>query len=873
MIGLVLVSHSKTLASGIRELILEIAGPDFPVAIASGTGKDHNEPGTDAVYIAEILRPFVEGDGAVVLMDLGSAVLSAEMAIELLEPDVPGCREKVRLSAAPLVEGAIAAAVEAQASGSFNSVCREAQRALAPKQAQLHDGNAGVPPASVVNPLGLRSVSTPESEIPTLPATTREIVLTIENEHGLHARPAAALVRALSSFSSLVEISNLSRRMTGPGQDAVTARSLTSLILLQVRQGDRVRVRASGADAEAALAEVARLAVARFGENGLIGSRSSLNRAAEIPTVRESEPPREVASGSRVIQGTPASDGVAIGRLLLMDSCRPEASATGEEHPRDRAAEFSRLIEAMRKAEQRLRQRGARAGDEQTEIERILEAQVSVLSDPAVLERAKTLVERRGSSAAGGWQEITNDLAASYQALDDAYLRERAADIRDIGRLVLQELAGALPAGSIRPDPPAILFVRELLPSEAAACDPDGVLGVIASEGSAVTHSAIMLRSAGIPVVAGISMSRLTQSAGEFIGLDGSTGEVWIEPSDAIRAKLADRRREWQAQRYTAEVLANEPCVTLDGQRIEVVANVASVAEARLAARNGAEGIGVLRTELLFLARSEAPPEVEQEQALRALLAPIPPDHPVVVRALDAGADKPLPFLPQPDEQNPYLGVRGIRLLLQHEDFFLAHLRAILVAGAGRNLWVMFPMVTETQEIERARRLLDRAHLRLEESRKQHAWPVKVGAMIEVPSAALLADQLAGAVDFLSIGTNDLTQYTLGAERGNVALSAFQDALHPAVLRLIVPVVEAAAKPRCHVAVCGDAASDPVAAVVFFGLGIRSLSVRPNQVQAIKKCFRGLRGSDLLELGRKALDGRNAAQVRALAAEYLKSRQ
>jgi phosphocarrier protein FPr len=344
---------------------------------------------------------------------------------------------------------------------------------------------------------------------------------------------------------------------------------------------------------------------------------------------------------------------------------------------------------------------------------------------------------------------------------------------------------------------------------------------------------------------------------------------VWLEPGKEILANLEVRKQEWRRRRKAAETLAARSCVTRDGARMEVLANVGNAADAVVAARHGAEGVGVLRSEMLFLSRREPPTEAEQEEALRAIFTPLPPARPIVVRTLDAGADKPLPFLPQPEEHNPHLGVRGIRLLLQHPTFFLTHLRAVLSAGAGRDLGVMFPMVSELHEVDRACALLAEAHAQLKAQGKPHAWPVRVGAMVEVPAAALLAERLADRAEFLSIGTNDLTQYVLAAERGNTSLSDFQDALHPAVLRLVKTVIEGARKRERHVSVCGDAASDPAAAAVFCGLGIRSLSVRPNQVPEIKARFGQLQASELAGIAAQALEARNAAEVRALAEQFL----
>lgn len=846
MVGLVLVSHSKRLATGIKELVCETAGQDFPIEVAAGAGENHQHPGTDAVHISEVLQQFIEGDGAVVLMDLGSAILSTEMAVEILEQMSGPCREKIRLCSAPLVEGAIAAAVKARAGANLDEVCREARGALIPKEEQLHAREIG---------------TADDACVPANSQPARELLLTVRNQRGLHARPAAQLAVIASQFSAEIEIAN---ETTGRGP--VPARSLTSVALLQVRQGDRIRIRARGADADAAVQAISRLAAADFDKaiNPALGSEQ---RSAPPSSAASDQMVRGAQQATWPMRGIPASEGVAIGRLLRLE--RPP-SEVNSQPAADPAEELAKLTEAMRRVQRRLRERSQKPAADLDNTAQILSAQAVILSDPVVLEQVKMLLETKHLSAAQAWREVINNLVTSYRNFDDPYLRERAVDLFDIGQLVQLELASRWGPVPIRPEPPGILYARVLLPSEAASCEPGAVLGVITSEGSAVTHSAIMLRTLGIPMVCGVHDLSSAAAAGKIAALDGSSGEVWLEPAERVLRAIEKRRTLWIAQRQTAEMLAAQPAVTLDGARIELLANIASAADALVAVRNGAEGAGVVRTELIFLEQRQAPTEVEQAKALRAVFGPIPAAHPIVVRALDAGADKPLLFLNQRKEQNPYLGVRGIRLLLQNPDFLLTHLRAILTAGVGRNLWVMFPMISEVQEAERARNLLTQAHSELETLAKSHAWPVRVGAMVEVPSAALLAGQLAEQMDFLSIGTNDLTQYALGAERGNAALAGFQDALHPAVLRLVCATVEGARYRERHVAVCGDAASDPTAAAVFFGLGVRSLSVRPNETSRVKACFGRWRSSDLEELARRALEAHDAGEARALAEEFVR---
>jgi phosphoenolpyruvate-protein phosphotransferase/dihydroxyacetone kinase phosphotransfer subunit len=843
MVGLVLVAHSKKLAETLRELVLQWTGPHFHIAVAAGVGEKHEELGTDAVHIAEVLRPFCEGDGVVVLMDMGSAVLSAEVALELLDPVH---REKVRLCAAPLVEGVFTAAVLANGGNDLDSIARESVRALAPKEEQLRSGRLQLAKNTAATPSVLSAMD--------------GMLLVVENDHGLHARPAAALVQAASKYSAEIEISN---ETTGRGP--VSARSLTSVALLQVRQGHRIRVQARGQDAEAALREILILVTNRFGESSAAAKTSRETVSAALAT-----PPVPLAAPESVrLIGTAVSNGIATGPLLTLHSVLPTEKDGPPDEP---GVELSNLINAMHRVQRQLSRQASQVqsslGGESAQI---LAAQALILNDPVLKERAKLLLYRDSLTAAQVWRLLTDELAASYQAMDDGYSRERAADVRDIAGRVLGELQGQQAPVSISPPEPSVLFARELLPSEAAACDPSRVLGVITAYGSPTSHSAILLRTVGIPMVVGIGELNGAVGTNRVIAMDGVTGEVWLSPSETVLQTLEQRKRDWLTQRQAAERVGNRPSITLDGKRIEVLANVGNNFDALLATRSGADGVGLLRTEFCFLGNKNEPLEEEQRQVLQKVLDPIPTENPIVVRTFDLGADKALPFLAEPEEDNPFLGVRGIRLCLKHPEFFLAHLRAILEAGQGYNLWLMLPMVAVAEELQQARELLQQAHLQLEADARPHAWPVKVGVMIEVPAAALLAQQLAEVAEFFSIGTNDLTQYVLAAERGNSELTGLQDALHPAVLQLIKWVVDGAKTRARHVAICGDAASDPVAASVFVGLGVHSLSVRPNQIAEIKALFRRMECSGAEKLAAAALAAGNAAQVRELARQYLES--
>ncbi|MTJ84057.1 MAG: phosphoenolpyruvate--protein phosphotransferase [Telmatospirillum sp.] len=834
MIGLVLVSHSRALATALSQLVLQMTGPDFPVVVAAGVGDDHQEIGTDAVHIAEVLQPFCEGDGAVVLMDLGSAVLSAQTALELLDAEgITGAADKIRLCAAPIVEAAIAAAVQAKAGASLDAVVSEAKGALAAKAAQLGDDapapSAGPDGAAAADEAGLT------------------LDLVIENPHGLHARPAATLVQTAARFQADIRLRNLSN-----GRGPAPARSMTGIGLLQIRKGDAVRFEVSGTDAGTAVATLRELADARFGE-AADGSEPGTPAPVMTPTP---------VGGT----GTPPvaiSEGIAIGRPLPLASLEVDLRDGPTATP---AEERARLTEALRQASDGIGTSHIGSGAATD----ILAAQALILSDPAVIEAVETRILRDGQSALAAWRGETQALADAYGAMEDDYLRARAADLRDLSNRVCRILAGVTAPQTLAPEPPAILLVDELLPGDAMAADPRHVLGILARSGSPTAHAAIIARSRGIPMV--VSARDWTAAAeAETVALDGATGEVWIDPDDDARLLIAGRQRDHLARLQVFDSTKHLPATTLDGVTIAVFANVGNATDAAAATENGAEGVGLLRTEFVYLGRQSVPTEDEQVAALDAVFAPLGPG-PLVVRTPDIGADKPLAFLPQPPEHNPFLGIRGVRLSFRHPDFFASNLRAILRAGTGRDLRIMVPMVTSPDEMEQARALAQAAHRTLEAQGIPHVWPVSLGMMVEVPSAALMVEQFSRSADFFSIGTNDLTQYILAAERGNADLDDLQDPVHPAVLQTIAGICAGARTAGRHVGVCGDAASDPLAAALLIGCGVQSLSARANRVGAIKAMVRRTSAAVLQRLAEEARRCDTAAQVRHLVRESLDAR-
>jgi len=814
VVALVLVSHSYALAAATRQLVLQMAGPDLKIGVAAGIGDNWSQLGTDAVHVAEILGELRNPEGILVLMDLGSAVLSAQTALELLEPED---QKRIRLSAAPFVEGAVVAGVQAYAGSTLDEVIGELDRALAAKREQVGTVQSSLAPNTIVKPED---------------AEYSETFLNITNEHGLHARPAAELVTLAGKYSGEIEVTNMSS-----GAGPASARSITSVALLQVSNGDQIRIRAWGPEREDALAAIAKLAKDGFGEGG------------------------GQATGQLERQrGVSASPGIVIGPLLYIEPLTPTPSA---EPPQSPPEECWKLREAIARATMRL----AEPVPGNVAVNAIRAAQSAVLNDPVLLQKSEALLASGQGSAFTAWARVCDEVVESYRAMKDRYLRERAADIRDVKQMVLQEIQSSGARSFTSPKQPCILFIHELLPSEAALCAGSRVLGVIAREGSPTSHAAILLRSAGIPMVTGVDWITPSDTA-KLAAIDGSSGEVWIDPPQDVLQHLRKGQQqraefEQQAMRSTAE-----PAITRDGVPIDLMANVSSVADAELAARYCADGIGLLRTELLFSSMA-AVSEADQICAIRQALGTVA--GPLLVRTLDVGGDKPLPTLKCEPEANPFLGVRGLRLTLRNASFFRQHLSAILQAGQGRDLWIMFPMVSTVREIEQTRNLVLEVHAELAGRETSHAWPVKLGCMIEVPSAALLAERLARELHFFSIGTNDLTQYTLAAERGNASLSHLQDALHPAVLQLVDRVVHGARTMSRHVSICGEAAADPAAAAIFLGLGVRCLSVAPTLVPQTKAWVRGLRLSEVIPISRQALQCSDAGEVRSLWANFVAS--
>ncbi|OLO02841.1 phosphoenolpyruvate--protein phosphotransferase [Salinicola socius] len=656
--------------------------------------------------------------------------------------------------------------------------------------------------------------------------------VTLLNAHGLHARPAKLLVQAAREQSLPVRV----RLMEGAAE-TVSAASLTKVIGLGARRGQTLIFSAEGDGAEMALKSMVAAVTAGLGESvrplSDSGSASHGPRRGAAGATAEpaGETPQAPIADDTALPATAASPGLAIAPVFVMRAPRFDYPERARDLTPDRQGDAERQRERLRasliEARDQLRALigTAKGGD----VAEILSMHAEMLDDPELHEAAFEGM-RDGLSAEAAWWQAIDTAARAQEVLADRLLAERAADLRDVGRRVLGVLCGVtLPTP---PQRPYILVTDDIGPSDVARLDTAQVRGLLTARGGATSHSAILARALGIPAVVGAGARALTLANDDELILDGDLGRVIVRPSAERRDRAELRLKELERLRRDAHGLRFEEGRTADGRRIEVAANLGNTAHAADAVEQGAEGVGLLRTEFLFMAHPEAPDLETQIGEYRRAFDALD-GRPLVARTLDVGGDKPLPYWPVAAEDNPFLGLRGIRLALTRPEVLETQLRALLTAAGDRPLRIMFPMVKDVDEYRQARAIVDRLQQEI------GAPDVQVGVMIEIPSAALLAPSLAAEVDFFSIGTNDLTQYTLAIDRGHPELSSQADGLHPAVLRLIQMTVDAAHAEGKWVGVCGELGSDAAAVPVLVGLGVDELSVSVRQVPMVKARLRG----------------------------------
>lgn len=667
--------------------------------------------------------------------------------------------------------------------------------------------------------------------------------LSLPNPTGLHARPAAVLAAEAKKFKSDIRIVR--------GTDEANAKSVVAIMGLATQHGDAIRVKATGPDANEATRQISALLAEGCGEKP--GEAPQAPAAAAVV--------RAVAASADELTGVSASPGLAVGRIIQYRHQTIDVAETGETPARER----SKLDAALHEAHGQIEALKSQLADPAKA--QILEAHQELLEDPDLVDLAIEGVSQ-GKSAGFAWRAAFSQYASRLESLEganNALLRERGNDIRDVGRRVLALLAGVKQAQIVVPEG-SILIAEELTPSDTASLDRSKVLGFCTTTGGATSHVAIIARSFGIPAVCGIDESALALADGLLVVLDGSRGILHRNPGEAEIAEANERVARQAVKRAEEKAGAAAPAVTTDGQHIEVVANVRNAEDAREGVANGAEGVGLLRSEFLFDERDTAPDEEEQAAAYTAVAEALGRERTLVIRTLDVGGDKPLPYLPLPKEDNPFLGLRGVRVSLDHPEMFRTQLRAILRAARLAKLHIMFPMIATLEELREAKAIL--AAILAEEHAATGRTNVQVGVMIEVPSAAVMAEQFAREADFFSIGTNDLTQYTLAMDRGHAKLAKKADALHPAVLKMIALTCEGAHKHGKWVGVCGGMASDAMAVPVLIGLGVDELSVSVPAIPAIKALVKRLSLAECRLLAQEVVQMGTAGEVRARLAAF-----
>ena len=709
------------------------------------------------------------------------------------------------------------------------------------------DGVSGLSPRTGTVRGGLDAVldiqlaGTPESEreAPGSGEFVTSAPIVIANANGLHARPAAVLAARARQFRSDIRLVRRDRE--------ANAKSVTAIMTLEVTGGDTVSIQSRGEDAAQAVAALARV----------LAEQAHDDASATVALAGPEPAPTRVAPSTdpRRLTGVSASPGLAAGQVFQLRVTEANIPERGGDPSRERRLLDAALAEAGSELGALQSRLAAEADPDRAAI---FAAHQELLEDPDLLESAAAGISA-GSSAGFAWRQAVTVQADRLSGLSNALLAARAGDVRDVGRHVLRLLTGAPDVG---PEVPAdaILIAEDLTPSDTATLDRARVRGFCTAGGGSSSHVAILARALDIPAIAAIDPRALDVPNGTRAIIDGSRGILQIDPSPGDEAAVSAVQHRVQARRTAELSSAQEPAITQDGHRVEIAANIGGLAEARRVPQMGGEAVGLLRSEFLFLDRADAPDEEEQARIYEAIALALGPDRLLVVRALDVGGDKPLPYLPMALEQNPFLGERGIRMLLARPEILRTQLRAILRASRAGRICVMFPMIATLEEWREARGILE------EERSSIGVPPLQAGIMVETASAALLAQHFAREADFFSIGTNDLTQYTLAMDRTNPRLAPSVDALHPAVLLLIEHTVAGARAHGRWVGVCGGLASDSQAVPILIGLGIDELSVSVPAIPAIKAQVRRLRLAECRDLATRALAAAEAREVRALVA-------
>ncbi|MDZ5725219.1 phosphoenolpyruvate--protein phosphotransferase [Acetobacterium sp. K1/6] len=567
-------------------------------------------------------------------------------------------------------------------------------------------------------------------------------------------------------------------------------------------------------------------------------------------------------------EGIIAAPGIAIARALIYEKADVKVSA---DHYEDSDAEIKKFKQALDKSQSQLEEIRLKTVSELGKEEAaIFEAHEMILQDPEFVESVRAEIADNKVGAAYAVQIVTDRLVILFEQMNDPYFSARAADVKDVGNRVRNNILGIVRADLSKLKEDVIIIADDLAPSDTALMDKRKVRGFATNIGSRTSHTAIMARSLEIPAVLGLSDIDQKVNTGEMIILDGLNGRVTVNP-DRYQIKEAEEdQRKYQAHLKELERIKDLEAITLDGRKVELVGNIGEPADIQGVLKNGGTGIGLYRTEFLYMNSDTMPGEDKQMAAYRSVLEAFP-DGPVIIRTMDIGGDKKLPYLPLDDELNPFLGLRAIRLCFKEIKLLKTQLRAILRASVYGNAYIMFPMISNVDEVRQAKKILTACMAELDALQIAYRKDVKVGVMIEIPSAAITADIIAKEVDFFSIGTNDLCQYTIAVDRMNQAVSYLYDPFNPAILRLVKQVIQASEnQPGLFTGMCGEMAGDPLATLLLLGLGLHEFSMSALSIPQVKKIIRNVRYQDAKKIAAEALTLETGVAVMAHVLESMK---
>ena len=833
MVSFVLVSHHPDLAKGIKALASQMVQGAVKIAVAAGIDDPDDPIGTDAMKIMDAINEVYSQDGVIIFMDLGSALLSTDMALEFLDEDQ---KQHIYLSDAPIVEGVISAVTQAATGADVASILTEAKSALQQKIMQL-----GVSEAEVAE-----GVTEPE-----IGENALVMKLNILNPMGLHARPAALFVQEVGKFTSSIFVKNTSRN-----KPRVNAKSINNVMLQEIRYDDDITIWLDGEDAELAQKSLQTLYNFGFGEDEAIPGTEASNEIEEAVSLKKK------VDGAW--KGTSISGGIVVAPAKKFSSIDFLAEEVEEEYAGSSAQEKEKLEAAVAVVKGSIEQQYEKLKMSAPDEAEIFQAHILILTDASLHDQVLGDIDA-GKSAASAWKKSMLATQALYKNMQDELLKSRTKDVHDVGNQVTARLLGKAQQFFAGAETPCVLVTEELHPSDIDQINPEIILGVVMAKGNTTSHASILLRGLDIPAVVGVGGAAMEELVeGTEVILDATKGLFFTRPDQAKKTAFKEKLKLWKVKKALADAQSKNPAVTRDGTTLQVWGNIQFAKDIPPALEFGAEGVGLYRTEYMFLDRHEAPDFTEQYNEYKKTLAALPADYPVSIRTMDVGGDKQVSYLRQGKEENPFLGWRGLRYHLSHPELFRTQLKAICTAAKDTRhpVKVMFPMVTSISEIEEIKTVIARV---FEEDMTLKEM-VKIGVMVEVPAAAILVGRIIKHLDFISIGTNDLTQYTLAADRGNNNVMDMVNPLHPAVLTLIHQVISEADAAGKEVSMCGEMAGDTTALPILYGMGLRNFSMSASRIPMFKVAARELEFDAAQRVAKEALAANTTEEVEQVLA-------